>query len=241
MADEEILNVYIDESGHTGDLVVDSDGIKDFHGQPIFVLVGVSIPQEKLNDIENYIQELKRNFDISSRELKSRALFSRKHEFIPDLINKLILDGCNIFIELVDKKYFYIALIIDYLIFEPNPTNLKTNLDVFARWELADKLHQVLKDETLKEYSQVCKKRDKQSFYNFYLSFKNDLIQRCQDNYFRDILLFLNLHVDTLLIMDERKKQDIFKTFLPPFDLTIEGEKETVLFPNRTSLTNIRV
>ncbi|NWD64359.1 DUF3800 domain-containing protein [Pseudomonas sp. IPO3774] len=74
-----MTTVYIDESGHSGDMI-NSGNAYDFKGQPYFALAGIGL--EDGHDWGDRINELRSRHRISAGELKSKSL-TAKPDFRP--------------------------------------------------------------------------------------------------------------------------------------------------------------
>ena len=96
-----IPTYYIDESGHSGDMI-NSGRRYDFEGQPYFVLAAIGLEDAAL--MESYICELRRLHRIAPGELKSKSL-QKKPRFVADLIDYVRKQQVPLFIELVDKRF----------------------------------------------------------------------------------------------------------------------------------------
>ncbi|MCT8767822.1 DUF3800 domain-containing protein, partial [Glaesserella parasuis] len=78
------MNIFIDESGNSGDLIKKNMDL-NFAGQRIFVLSALKFDDNLRLKLENKVRELKEKYKINSNELKSTSLFKKKPEFILDL------------------------------------------------------------------------------------------------------------------------------------------------------------
>lgn len=111
---------YIDESGNTGDLVVSTKN-SNFSSQEYFTLACVGVDDSKLQDLEEYITNLKVKYKIQTPELKfskMKGLFGKKMGFVLELL-KYIEESSNFIIEIVDKKYIISTNIVTCLINPP--------------------------------------------------------------------------------------------------------------------------
>ncbi|WP_343724240.1 DUF3800 domain-containing protein [Herbaspirillum huttiense] len=94
--------VYIDESGHSGDMI-SSGNAYDFKGQRYFALAGIGL--EEGHDWEDRINELRSRHRIPAGELKSKSLTARPR-FSAEVIHSLLDQRAPLFIEAVDKRFF---------------------------------------------------------------------------------------------------------------------------------------
>ncbi|SRR6266481_906527 len=109
------INYYIDESGHSGDLI-NSGHALDFDGQPIFSLACIGVDDE--TRLASEIDRLRIKHQIASVELKSSSL-KNKPGFILDLVEFVCNESLPFFIEVVDKKFFLCMHIVDCHIAPP--------------------------------------------------------------------------------------------------------------------------
>ncbi len=151
-----LLYVFIDESGNTGDIVINEKESLNFQ-QPYFVLGGFGVcnTKERLTHILELVQTLKKENNIHASELKGAHLWKKKKfKFIYELIDDLYINKYPIFVELIDKKYFVVISINNALIgpnleiAEESSARELTNL-------LADYLYLSLSDETIKIFTQA--------------------------------------------------------------------------------------
>lgn len=98
-----IKDLYLDESGNSGDLISRKNGL-GFAGQPVFSLAAVDISQ--VEDLEGKINDLKNKFGIKADELKSSDLYKKKPQAMLEVFSILIESKSPFFVEVVDKKYF---------------------------------------------------------------------------------------------------------------------------------------
>lgn len=141
---------YIDESGNTGDLVV-TEKCDNFSSQKYFTLACIGVNDSSLSDLEDFIEELKLKYKIQSPELKfskMKGIFGKKIGFILELL-KFIEEGCNILIEVVDKKYFLSTTIVNCLI---NPPYFKPDIDQDTKKLIHLELSQWVYDHVTKEF-----------------------------------------------------------------------------------------
>ncbi len=174
------LNIFIDESGNTGDVRIGRNEDFRFDGQPYFVLAGVGIYDDDRGEIESFVKDLKRRYRIQSPELKSSKLYDTKPNLVVDLIDYLWLNQYPIFVEINDKKYFLcmqINNLICRILLETPPTDL--TLNVLQR--AADYLHDVLPTRVFVLFSKACRERDQQSFDAFISSLRTVLLLRTDE------------------------------------------------------------
>ncbi|MBD3744829.1 MAG: hypothetical protein IE932_01305 [Sphingopyxis terrae] len=106
----ELSSYLIDECGHGGDLA--SARALDFSGQPVFALACIGAPDPAM--LAGELERLRRVHGCGPGELKSTM--ARLPQFTIDLASFLKRNHCPIFIELVDKRFFIAAHIVNHLL-----------------------------------------------------------------------------------------------------------------------------
>jgi hypothetical protein len=103
-----MYQIYIDESGHSGDVI---NWFKDLE-QPIFVLCGIIVDSKDAVNLNNELKELYKSFknEIKSTEEKFN------YNLIKESYKILEKNKCKIIGEIVDKKYYYASRIVDTII-----------------------------------------------------------------------------------------------------------------------------
>lgn len=102
-------NTYIDESGNTGNNLVDRD-------QKYFTIAAVSVPQDEEQRILSFIQE---KFDavkeIGETEIKAArwARTPKKAEIMKSIIDYMKENRCDFSLVILEKRYMVCALIVD--------------------------------------------------------------------------------------------------------------------------------
>lgn len=100
---------YIDESGNTGDNLLDPN-------QKLFVLAAVSVPNDKEDTI---VQKIQTEFDqvkeIGETEIKAARWVkaTKKNKKLKDIIGFMIDNGCSLSAIILEKRYMVAALIVD--------------------------------------------------------------------------------------------------------------------------------
>lgn len=224
------LNIFIDESGNTGDIRIDRDEDFHFNGQPYFVLAGVGIYDNDRSEIESFVQDMKRKYRLQSPELKSSKLYDTKPNLVIELIDYLWLNQYPIFVEINDKKYFLcmqINNLICRILLETPPTDVTLNVIQRA----ADYLYDVLPTRVFVLFSKACRARDQQSFDAFISSLRTVLLLRT-DGFGRVLCRALGKTLDeyTTVYHQVGGKSPI-ESLLPEPDLGTKGQTLSAL-PN---------
>ncbi len=111
-----VKNLYLDESGNTGDLISRKNGLS-FAAQPVFSLAAVDIA--KIANLEEKIEALKSKFHVKSEEIKSSDLYKKKPSFILEVFSILVESKSAFFVEVVDKRFYVATSITNSQIFPP--------------------------------------------------------------------------------------------------------------------------
>ena len=231
----EVLTVFIDESGNTGDIVISPKKFSSIETQPFFVLAGVGVFDNCEKDIIDILNRLKKIHRIQLNELKAKKIVKNRERFINELVNELYKNECPIFIELVDKKYFLISNIIQFVLIPP-PIRETNSMDVHLLWDIADYLYSIVSWKTLFSFCKVCKTPSEINFYNFI-----DFIEKDLSSYNNELSMsLLSLIEQTKYIYSiiREENQEAYTYFLPPPD--IGKRKDSLpLLPHSTSFVNI--
>ena len=145
--------IYIDESGHTGDLLRPDRGY-GFSGQPHSVLAGVGpmSPEQASALLEPLVARHK----LKMQEIKSDRLHKRP-AFALDLIRALRAAEVPLFIEAVDKTFFLMTSIVNCQILPPVAGFAGGPEDQYVRNAFADFLYYRLPDPVLDVYVAACR------------------------------------------------------------------------------------
>ncbi|SAK40118.1 DUF3800 domain-containing protein [Caballeronia ptereochthonis] len=228
---------YIDESGHSGDLVK-SGTAYDFLDQPYFALACVGVANEEA--LATLVTGLKAKHRLPAGELKSKSLTS-KPAFAADLIEALLSDGLPVFAEVVDKRYFVcIQLVTSQLL----PALLGFGHDQasdFLRNTLVDFLYDHVSDHVLDRFVESCLNPSDHSLMSAFGS-QFRLAQTLQQHdRTREFGLSIEAMArEAITEYGEMRKDDPLAhlRFLPRPDINKHG-KNVWMLPNLTSLTNI--
>ncbi|WP_049447439.1 DUF3800 domain-containing protein [Stenotrophomonas maltophilia] len=152
-AGEETQFIYIDESGHTGDLSRMGDDFT-FRGQPHFVLAAVgpispSLAEELLIEIreKHGLHQLK---EFKSKKLGNRPAIAR------DLIIALRNRRIPIFVEAIDKRFYLIRYVMSCIVVPPPKNSLLDEHDWAMRNMLMDYLYKHLPPSVIQAFVSAC-------------------------------------------------------------------------------------
>lgn len=125
-----IKKYYLDESGCSGDLIRLGKDL-DFAQQQIFSLACLGV--ENANALGAEITRLKSTYRIQATELKS-SLVRDKPKLIIELVDFIERNELPLFIELVDKRFFVAANMVNTLIVPPID-ELESDHETFSKMQ----------------------------------------------------------------------------------------------------------
>lgn len=160
------MKLYIDESGNTGE-TLSRDGKFNFKNQPYYVLSGIFLSAESKSEIEVYVSTLKAKYYVQGIELKSKGIYSKKPEFLIDLIHYIIDNKIPVFTELMDKLFFIHTQLIEYFII-PFYSMEVTEQNVEGKRIAASELGKYLNEKIYDEFISALKGNTNQSLEAFY-------------------------------------------------------------------------
>ena len=139
---------YLDESGHSGDIVN-----RSYPNQPFFVLASVGFAD--MGAIGSRICDLRIKHNIQGDELKSKSLVA-KPKFVAEVIKELCDNEIPIFVEVVDKRYFICANIASFNVLAPYMGYEEGPKLTFLRNTLADFLFVEAGEALLDTFVESC-------------------------------------------------------------------------------------
>ncbi|ROM72236.1 hypothetical protein BK653_02775 [Pseudomonas brassicacearum] len=231
------MTFYLDESGHSGDVVNSGEGF-DFKGQPFFSLAAIGLRDE--GAVATRISELREQHRIPAGELKSKSLNS-KPIFVAQVIDYLQSIATPIFVEVVDKRYFICVHITGFHLLAPCMGFAEGPPLAFLRNALADFLNEVVTDEILETFVEACLNPSEALVMRSF-----DLLEDLGKNLLgnpssRDMAQGLCMTITgarSELLALKRIDSTVYLQFLPPPDLN-KKNKRVWMLPNLTSFTNI--
>lgn len=230
--------VYIDESGHTGDLLIHGNAF-GFSGQPHFVLsaVGPISPDAAAT----LLFEVADRHRLKMHEVKSYKLDKRPGVAL-DLASGLRALGVPLFVEAVDKRFFLVVEIVNCHVFPPTSGAPLDESDRYVRCGVADLLYELLPDSLLESFVAACRldtaaavQASLESLHAWTESFDG------ADAQMREVLDLTALSVaDSLddLRIELNKNPGGYRFFLP---LPDAGKRDATfwILPHYSSLTNL--
>ncbi|MFZ6010244.1 MAG: DUF3800 domain-containing protein [Bacteroidota bacterium] len=227
---------YIDESGNSGDALNTGNNF-DFCGQPVFSLacIGVDDPTK----LDGFISHLKNKYRIQSPELKSTKIYKKKPEVFVDLVDFLGQEEISIFIELVDKKYFLSANLVNCHVMPPCFCPPETPESQLARNHCADFIYENAPASVFNRFIGACRSPSGES-----LSASFEEIRAFAKSFSsaNGLSQFLLVNIDESIDdYEELKKTDgdtAYQKFIPIPDNNKKSQSIWML-PNLSSFTNL--
>ncbi|MDQ7084618.1 MAG: DUF3800 domain-containing protein [Sulfurovum sp.] len=238
------MKYYIDESGNTGDLIMTEENL-NFSSQEYFTLACIGIEDEKLDDLESKINELKKKYKIQNKELKfgkTKHIFGKKIGFVLELL-KLIEEDSKILIEIVDKKYSISTNIVNCLINPPYYQSEQSIEDkkhlhlILAQW-----VYKFVPNEFFINFSNISRTPSKEGLDKLFQDLLK-IIEKTDNEMSTGMLGHLKESIDDYEIMKKESRnnenmRDAYTYFLPLPDYNKRGELIGIL-PHIASFTNL--
>ncbi|MFQ6257684.1 DUF3800 domain-containing protein [Yersinia enterocolitica] len=238
------MNYYLDECGHTGDLISDKYDF-NYSNQRLFALTAIGLTKHNHKLLSTFIEELKKKHKIQGVELKSKNLIPNNIEFVIELFSKLHEIKSPIFIELVDKRFLTATNISNYQIdpgyFNPRNTLDKTKLalDVMFKNKFAEDLTALEDTSFLEKYIDCCLNPTEENLRASFANTKESIINNKDKFEYHELLIrCLDETLDDYRILKEQEGDDAVLRFLPLPDKSKSG-KFIWLLPHISSLSNI--
>lgn len=233
-----MTTIYIDESGHSGDMINSGEGY-DFKGQPYFALAGVGMDDD--HNWDERISELRSRHHIPPGELKSKSLTS-KPKFSAEVINTLIDLQAPLFIELVDKRYFICTSITSFQLLPPCLGYSESVNLHFLKNTVADFLHFHASERVLDTFVASCVTPGDATLRASFAGLREMAIQLIHQGAAVEIAQVV-AHMIDVAEAEYRERSggaqsEPWLRFLPPADLN-KRSKQVWMLPNLTSFTNI--
>ncbi|WP_380784818.1 DUF3800 domain-containing protein [Sphingomonas sp. R86521] len=216
---------FLDESGHGGDLA--SSTKLDFSGQPIFALACLGVADE--GALACKLEQLRTTYGCGSGELKSSDLSTKLPAVAVNLATWLVENGADLFIELVEKRYFIAIHIVNRLLCGPYGLH---DVDQLTRIQLVETLADRTFDPVLRGYLEACRSQSLGDVAAT-LQLLQEVLARSRDG-ISPIGRFLARFASQRVQNGNATTHD----FLPIADESSTGKKVWML-PNLQSLTNI--
>lgn len=232
-----MLKYYIDESGHSGDLASNTGDNFDFAGQPYFALAGVGVLD--LPKLEEAIADLRVKHRIPAGELKSKGLQS-KSAFVADLLNLLVREKCQLFVEVVDKRFFVCIQIVNMILLHTVADSGSAQSIWMLQNRAADWLYERISEHVLNRFVDACRMPSDHTLMSAFGSLFLIAAAKGPENH-RDFSEYMEeLVVKTIKAYGEMRNANpsAYLSFLPIPDDGKNAQKIWML-PNLSSLTNL--
>ncbi len=232
-----MTTVYIDESGHSGDMI-NSGNAYDFKGQPYFALAGIGL--EDYHDWEARVSELRSRYRIPAGELKSKSL-TAKPRFSAEVIHGLLDQRTPIFIEVVDKRFFICASITSFQLLPPclgYPESVQFH---FLKNTVADFLYFHASERVLDTFVASCLAPGDATLRASFAMLRDMATDRGYTGSAAQIAQGVaHMAQEAEVDYGERRKKsgEAWSRYLPPPDLN-KHSKQVWMLPNLTSFTSI--
>jgi len=156
---------FIDESGHSGDLVVRTGDDFDFDGQPFFTLAAVGVRDSTM--LEEGVASLRNKHRIASGELKAKSLQS-KPAFVAELLTLMLGQKCQLFVEVVDKRYFFCTQIVNIILLRAEPKFDNPHAEWLWQNMAADWMFERMSAHVLTRFVDACRSPSDHTLMSFF-------------------------------------------------------------------------
>ncbi|RVE91038.1 hypothetical protein CN235_19965 [Sinorhizobium meliloti] len=225
---------FLDESGNTGDLVKAGADL-GFGDQSTFVLVAVGVDDEA--ELAMELSLLRAAHRIQGSELKSKRLVG-KPRVAADVAQYLHRRGLPVFVEVVDKRFFICATMVNHFVIPPVSREFDARRDVMKmKNHVAEYLHALAPLPVLQSYINACSAPSITATRSAFAEISSWLEGRAGDSNAEFILKFVR---DTVDEFEQRVRSANAKVnlYLPDPDLS-RASNPFWMLPNLSSLTNI--
>lgn len=209
------IKIYVDESGNTGESLV-YEGKALFGNQPYFCLAAVAI--NKSDELEKSLLALKKKYNIQMSEFKATKIIKKKPRFFEDYFQILKDFNVPIFIEFMNKKYYFATSIINSLIFPCNelPPEIVENANFFqVQRILANKLYNILSIASYQFFSNLCLVESEANFNLAINSIASDIVES-KDSDLYSVLQHLKRTQDSIADIYSSNPDSHMKQFYRP-------------------------
>ncbi len=226
---------FLDESGNTGDLVKAGANL-GFGDQSIFVLVAVGIDNEAALAAE--FSRLRTIHRIHGSELKSKRLVG-KPGVAADIAKYLQHRRLPVFVEVVDKRFFICATMVNHFVIPPVSQEFDGRRDVMEmKNHVAEYLHALAPLPVLQSYINACSAPSISATRTAFVEMAGWLDGRAAtDGNAEFILKFVRDTIDEFE-QGARSPDGEVNLYLPDPDLS-KASNPFWMLPNLSSLTNI--
>jgi len=227
---------YIDESGNSGDLLSTGEDF-DFYDQPVFSLACVGI--DDTQKLDEFISILRKKYKIQSYELKSTKIYRKNPGLIYDLVDHLGKEKIPIFIEVVDKKYFISANLVNCHVMPAYSSPPETPDSQMARNHCADFLYYKAPISVFMRFIDACKCPSNESLEGSFLEIQDFLKGYLPVNELADFLqTCINESINDYNKLKSVDENQAYLKFIPVPDSS-KRKKSIWMLPNLGSFANV--
>lgn len=231
---QRIRHFFIDESGNTGDATGTGTAF-DFDQQPIFVLACLGVHDEA--EFAANFAELKARHRLRGPEVKSSAAWT-KPDFYMDLLLYIDRLDLPVLLEVVDKRFFIAAQLVNTLILPPAGGSIDHSPEVaFMRNTIAEFVAGVLPSSCLSAFVEACTLASREGILRAY----DVLLEALGTERKEDLASFVRMaanHARNEFLEEGEIDPEVIRHRLPPPDATPRG-KPVWMLPHLSSLTNL--
>lgn len=227
-------NMYLDESGNTGNIELQQDLQWNYGIQTHFALGAFYVEESLAKQMEQDIIEILHKYDSklgTENELKSKAKYKFKNELLEEITNLLVSNKAGFYFDIANKKYKVIMNLVEYCVY---PWFVKEQY-ISARGEkiyAANLLYITLPEELIKMYIDMCQENDVkvEKLVDFLIKLENHYFISKQK---------INPITDVITVVKNYKKYGLeVEHLFPVKDFNNKGTKESFL-PNIDAYNNI--
>lgn len=229
-------NIYIDESGNTGNIEVCEDLTWNFKNQTHFALGAFYLAQDKVGCMEKDVINILHKHDIklgTEIELKSKANYKFKNELLEEITKILLNNGSGFYFDIADKKFKVIMNIVEYCVYPYYIYDFIANRN--DKVVVANFLYRTITQEQLKHYIDLCQcTNNKDRIVDELIEYLSLLVEHFnKNNHKSDSIL------NTIKYVNDHKSYNLkVENLLPIKDYNNKGTKESFL-PNVDAFNNL--
>ena len=228
-------NVYIDESGNTGNIELRENLEWDYDVQTHFALGAIYVNENVSQKIEEEIKQILYKFDPKlgiENELKSKAKYRFRNELLKEITDIMINNQVDFYFDIANKKYKVMMNLVEYCVY---PYYINNN--IFSRDKkvnAANYLYKTLPNEIIKQYIDLCQKEHNDDSVKELIDFllkleKHYLCNKQKSNPINSVLDF---------VKEYKLKKLTVSNLFPIKDFNNKGSEESFL-PNVDAYNNI--
>lgn len=113
-------NIYMDESGNTGNIELHGDLTWNYGNQTHFALGAFYIREDIANILEEILKNILHKYDKklgTEQELKSKANYVYKNKLFEEITDVLIKNKIGFYFDIANKKYKVVMTLVSYCIY----------------------------------------------------------------------------------------------------------------------------